>query len=443
MNRRDLFKLAGKVGLVALAQQVPWALIERAGLLGEYLAEAAALAQNYAISGSVLDDLSTGWAKSGGTGTVSYDATQPTWPDASTGGLLFDQDTNGGVLVARKTLASSLDLSKTANIMIRFAEPITSPQRVQFTMWMSGAFTAGFSYQINSLSFQVSPNQNTIVLDRAAFTVTGAGDWTNINILQLQCDSLSGTQADVRIGAIYKNVYTRPKVVLWFDDGNASDHDNCYPVLSALGIKATVAFYSDNFNAANYLTTAKCDTLYGAGWDFVNHTKSHPNLTTLTAQQVGDEFDACAAVLRANGWTRGNEFGVYPQGATNATVDAEARKRFKMCRGGRNTFTNFQQASFGGLDYPMRLVTQATLDNATTSLAQANTGLANCVRLGSQYHVFCHSVVNGGSTTTWELDTKFTPFAQNLARFRDANILDVVTASELYYGMTNPRRSRV
>ncbi len=43
MNRRDLFKLAGKVGLVALAQQVPWGWIERAGLLGEYMAEAATL----------------------------------------------------------------------------------------------------------------------------------------------------------------------------------------------------------------------------------------------------------------------------------------------------------------------------------------------------------------------------------------------------------------
>lgn len=398
------------------------------------------LPQNYTISGSVLDDLSTGWAKSGGTGTVSYSASTPTWPDDSKGGLLFDQNTNGGSLVARKTLSSALDLSKTANIVIRFAEPITSPQRVVFTMWMSGAFTAGYSYQINSASFQVSPDQNTIVLDRAAFTVMGAADWSNINILQLQCDSLAGTQADVRIGAIYKNVYTRPKVVLWFDDGNASDHDNCYPVLSALGLKATVAFYSDNLNVANFLTTAKCDTLYAAGWDFVNHTKSHPNLTTLTAQQVADEFGVCDTVLKANGWTRGNEFGVYPQGATNATVDAEARKRFLMCRGGRNTFTNFQQASFGGLDYPLRLVTKSTLDNATTTLAQANTALDDCIRLGGVLNVFCHSVVNGGSTVTWELDTKFTPFFQRVARLKMGGVIDVPTATEFYDGLTNPRR---
>ena len=401
-----------------------------------------ALPQHYTISGSVLDDLSSGWAKSGGTGTVSYDATQPTWSDATTGGLLFDQDTNGGVLVARKTLGAALDLSRTANIAIRFAEPVTSPQRVQFTMWMSGAFTAGFSYQINSSSFQVSPNQNTIVLDRAAFTVTGAGDWTNINILQLQCDSLSGTQADVRIGPIYKDVYTRPKVVIWFDDGNASDYNNCYPVLSDLGLKANIAFYSDNLNATNFLTTAMCDTLYGAGWDFVNHTQTHPNLTTKTAEEVADEFDVCTRVMQANGWTRGNDFAVYPQGATNTTVDGVAQQRFLACRGGRNSFTNFQQASFGGLDYPLRLVTKSTLDNNTTTLNQAYTALDDCVRLGSMLNVFCHSVVNGGSGTTWELDTKFIPFFTRVARYQDSNLLDVVTISDYYNGMTNPRRRR-
>jgi len=398
------------------------------------------LPQNYTISGSVLDDLSTGWAKTGGTGTVTYDATQPTWPDATAGGLLFDQTTNGGSLVARKTLSGALDLSRTANIAIRFAEPLVSPQRIVLTMWMSGAFTAGFTYQINSSSFQVSPNQNTVVLNRDAFTVTGAADWTNINILQLQCDSLAGTQSDVRIGPIYKNVYTKPKVLIWFDDINASDYTNAYPVLAALGLKANIAFYSDKLDASNFLSTAQCDELYTAGWDFTNHTKTHPTLTSLTSAQIVYEFDECSKVLHQNGWTRGSTVVVYPSGATNLTVDAIAADRFVMGRGGRNTFTNFQQASFGGLDYPLRLVTKSTLDNATTTLAQANTALDDCIRLGGVLNVFCHSVVNGGSTVTWELDTKFTPFFQRVARLKMGGVIDVPTATEFYDGLTNPRR---
>lgn len=399
--------------------------------------------QNYTVSGSILDDPSTGWAKSAGTGTVSYSATQPIWPDGTMGGVLFSQDTNGGALVGRKTLSAPQDLSRTANIMIRYAEHIQNPQEVKLTLWNSGAFTSGFSYAINVASYSAVPGQNTIVVDRGAFTTIGSGDWANINILQIQCDSLGGTKSSPIIGPIYKNVYTRPKVVLWLDDGNVSDYTNCYPVLSALGLPATVAFVSDSLSKPGFLTPANIDALYAAGWDIVNHTKTHPNLTTRTAQQVADEFGLCDDVIRAHGWTRARDIGVYPQGASNTIVDAEAAKFFRACRGGRASSLNFQQASFGGLDYPMRLTTFATLDNATTTLAQAQTGLANCIRLGSQHNVFCHSVVNGGSGVTWELDTKFVPFARDLARLRDANVLDVVTASACIDGLTSPRRRRV
>ena len=77
MNRRDLFTLAGKVGLVALASRVPWAWLERAGLVSEYLAEAGALPQNYLVqTGSVLCDTSLGL--SGIVGHQVHDGTA-TW----------------------------------------------------------------------------------------------------------------------------------------------------------------------------------------------------------------------------------------------------------------------------------------------------------------------------------------------------------------------------
>ena len=56
-------------------------------------------------------------------------------------------------------------------------------------------------------------------------------------------------------------------------------------------------------------------------------------------------------------------------------------------------------------------------------------------------NVFCHSVVNGGSGTTWELDTKFIPFFTRVARYQDSNLLDVVTISDYYNGLTG-RKAR-
>lgn len=77
MNRRDVLTLAGKVGIVSLASQVPWAWLERAGMVADYFAQAGALPQNYLVqTGSVLCDTSLGL--SGIAGHQVHDGTA-TW----------------------------------------------------------------------------------------------------------------------------------------------------------------------------------------------------------------------------------------------------------------------------------------------------------------------------------------------------------------------------
>ena len=433
MNRRELFKFVSKIGVVAASASIPWGLLEKLGLDDEFIAEAAALPQYKQISTPItISDMSSGWAKNAGTGTVDYSASLGTWPDGTTGGLLFDQSTNGGVLNARFTLAGApVDLSKTANIAIRIQNTNgVTPQRIVLVAGNSG-LSAHFQTFWNSTNSHFSPTHDTLVIDRSAFTVgAGSPNWNAITQLQIQCDSLGGMQSDVLIGGVWANVYHRPTVIQWFDDCNDTDFTNCYPVMSALGLPATIAFLSSALDATNKLTTANCDTLYSVGWDIVNHTATHPTLTSLTADQVASEFDACTAVLTSKGWTRTADVAVYPQGATNATVDGVAASRFRIVRGGRVAFANFQQSQFRGIDYPMRLVTHATLDNGTTSLANAQTAVTNCIRLGSVLNVFYHQVVNGGAANTWELDTAFTPYQRFLARLRDANLIDVQTISQ-------------
>lgn len=433
MTRRDLFRHIAKVGVLAGSATIPWSALERLGLVDDFIAEAATLPLYKQITTpTLISDMSSGWTKNAGTGTVSYDSSLGTWPDGTTGGVLFDQSTNGGVLNARFTLAGApVDLSRTSNITIRMQNTNgVTPQRIVLLMGNSG-LTSHFQYFWNSTNSHFSPTHDTLVIDRASFT-TGAGtpNWNAITQIQIQCDSLSGTQSDVLIGGIWANVYSRPTVLQWFDDCNDTDYTNAYPVMSALGLPATIAFLSSALDAATKLTTANCNTLYAAGWDLVNHTTTHPNLTSITAQQVADEFDTCTNVLNTNGWTRTIDVAVYPQGATNTTVDGVAASRFRIARGGRVAFTNFQQAQFKGIDYPLRLVTHATLDNGTTSLATAKTAVGNCIRLGSQLNVFYHQVVNGGSSVTWELDASFTPYQQFLAQLRDANVIDVQTISQ-------------
>lgn len=453
MKRRQFIqRVAGLSGVLAVQ---PWRLLDllgvesvdegRARLLDWDLPAQAAILPtwtNKTGSSAVISNMATLWAKHAGTGTVAYSATAGVWPDGTMGGLVMTQDTNGGALVARATLAAPVDLTRTGCIALKFTTTNgVTPQAITVILG-DGGFTNYYYAVFNSSSYTVSPEGNTLVLDRAAWTADGSPSWATIDRVQIQVDSLGGTQSTVVIKGLWSNVVSRPTVMLWFDDCNSTDYTNCYPVLSALGLRANIAFLSDQLNVNNYLSTAQCDTLYAAGWDFTNHTMTHPVLTSVTAQQVADEFDGCAAVLSVNGWTRGNRVVVYPTGATNGTVDAVAESRFTIGRGGRTTFTNFQQATFGGLDYPLRLVTNATLDNDTTTLAQAQTAVQNCIRLGSTLNVFCHLVTNGGSGTTWELDTKFTPFAHYLAGLKNAGRLDVQTVTDWASELTSGRKTR-
>ena len=55
MNRRDLFKLVGKIGVIAAAKVVSWPVLDRLGVSGEeWIAEAASMPQNYVVRAPTL-----------------------------------------------------------------------------------------------------------------------------------------------------------------------------------------------------------------------------------------------------------------------------------------------------------------------------------------------------------------------------------------------------
>lgn len=70
---------------------------------------------------------------------------------------------------------------------------------------------------------------------------------------------------------------------------------------------------------AVYLTPPQVQQLQAEGHEVSSHTKTHPDLTTLTPQQATDEIAASRTALQNIGITPLNTF-VYPYGATNASV---------------------------------------------------------------------------------------------------------------------------
>ncbi|GAC1378963.1 MAG: hypothetical protein NVSMB43_20770 [Pseudarthrobacter sp.] len=80
-------------------------------------------------------------------------------------------------------------------------------------------------------------------------------------------------------------------VSVTFDDGWASQYNNALPVLNKYGIPATMYIISGSVNAVpSYMTQDQIQAFASRGDEIAAHTVTHPDLTTLTPDQVDNEL---------------------------------------------------------------------------------------------------------------------------------------------------------
>jgi len=117
-----------------------------------------------------------------------------------------------------------------------------------------------------------------------------------------------------------------------FDDSQQGQYDNARPVLHQNGYLGTYYVISDSFGWSDHFTPAEAKTLAGEGDEIGNHTRDHPDLTSLSAADAEKEFtDSQSVIKSASGVTPAT--CAYPMGRTNGTVSGIAAKYFKACRG--------------------------------------------------------------------------------------------------------------
>ena len=126
-------------------------------------------------------------------------------------------------------------------------------------------------------------------------------------------------------------------VVLTFDDGNKSDIEFVAPLLRRHGFGATF-FVSDcgwfREDKNTYMTWEDVRKLHAMGFEVGNHTRSHPNLARLSAEEIAAEVEHIERIHREYGLPRPTSF-CYPGYQVNRTaVDVLGRKGYRFARRG-------------------------------------------------------------------------------------------------------------
>ena len=97
--------------------------------------------------------------------------------------------------------------------------------------------------------------------------------------------------------------FNRGLVTLTFDDGWQSIYSNAKPLLDARGLKTTQFIVSGFVNSGGYMTTNQVQSWINGGHEIGAHTVSHPDLTTVSSNQLNTEVNQVKSYLS-------NTFGV-------------------------------------------------------------------------------------------------------------------------------------
>lgn len=212
--------------------------------------------------------------------------------------------------------------------------------------------------------------------------------------------------SDAQIAQLAWNNYSGFKLMIEFDDGNASNLD-AFNYMLARGLKGNMNIISGLIDTAGFLTHENLQTMDAAGWLILNHTSGVDNLNTLTEAQQETVLTDCVAAFVGWGLSRGNYHVSYPGGVWDAnTLIAMANTGMLTGR----LFTEITTTVLNAKTHiPYKLDT-AWWAKSTNDLASAQTAINIGVARGHYMSVVFHGTgTDGWASGRWSL-AKFQSF---------------------------------
>jgi hypothetical protein len=289
---------------------------------------------------------------------------------------------------------------------------------------------------------------NFMAFPTSVFTAVNGGTLAEVNHARLILRKPNTTTLTLYVGPLVHSFRSRPKIVLTFDDA-VDDGYWAFEQMEPYGFRGSCGIPFGKIGSdggTNYLTVAEFQEMYDAGWDCSHH--GDDGFTTITLEEARTLIRANLAEFRGRGWTRGNNFGIFPLGQRSCSDATYAELRGMLHEEGvpywRVGVNDMMYPAPYGIDDFTSIRNlqcgQGTAPNLNDADA-ALTAVDKAVAAGATLFLNFHQFVDSGAETSLEWNkSEFISFVQGL-QLRTTH-LDVVPASEWIQGLTLGRKPR-
>lgn len=309
---------------------------------------------------------------------------------------------------------------------------------------------SGGTLVLQAVTLMLSQGWNHVVLNKADFTATAGapvwGDATAFDRIRLRFQGYASMTHDLYMGPLSWARVGKAQICVAFDDIGISVYNTAFPLMKARNIPGSNSVISDAIGQSAYSGYDRCSAaqlieMNRAGWDCVNHTKSHQSGVLPTALQsaCATEIETCRDAIKSNGLDNGISENIFcaPYGefGTNywAAADAAGVKLF------RGTYmVNASTISPVGDSFPQMVRSVPCYSVLNTSTTNDVLAVVDSVsRTGGSLVLLFHHVVTTPGTSIEYSTANFTTVMDGLVAGSRAGKFDLVNMTQMY------QRSRI
>lgn len=213
--------------------------------------------------------------------------------------------------------ATTLDLSAyTGGELTFYAENVENIEYVSLYFATDANLTKPYGYVVIDAT-QIEEGWNTIPFATSQiYSENGFTQHSTATTIEVMLHT-DGGEASIYLDALHMIDADKGNVMFTMDDASITQYSVAYPMMQAYGIPGNIAVIPSTVGTDGYMSKRQLRKVYEDGWDLMNHTNSHVDLTTLSKEEQKKEIEKGTQWLNNHGFTRASHCVVYPYGKSN------------------------------------------------------------------------------------------------------------------------------